>query len=481
VLLVKHSILPFKGLLVFQRTIENIRREIVQISSDSDFMFSSQEGYNSPMSITYIGLTDWRDEHKKFGIKPQDRFSSIYVLGKSGTGKSCLLQNMVISDVERQHGCAVVDPHGDTVISLLHYIPQNRIVDVIYFNPSDIQYPIAFNPLDGATEENAHLVVAGLIATFKKLFSEAWGVRLEYILRYALSTLLTYPGATLLHIQPLLTDPDFRTAVLQHCTDVHIRQFWYGEFDSYSRSQRSEMISPILNKVGLFTALKPLRAIFGQSKSSFQMQEVMDSGKILLCNFSIGMIGEDASRILGCFLINAIQIATFNRASQLEEERHPYFLYIDEVGVYATEVLCDLVSQARKFKLGLFLAHQHLGQLSDTVKAAVFGNCGTMLIFRTGAEDAAYLAKEFYPVLQKDDFIHLALYSMYVKLQIDGATSQPFSAITLPLPPLRQSNVEEIIRYSRETYGNAHKPPEIQRNTQIIEQKAKMQSLFESD
>jgi hypothetical protein len=430
------------------------------------------------MSITYIGLTDWRDEHKKFGIKPQDRFSSIYVLGKSGTGKSCLLQNMAISDIQQGNGCGIVDPHGDTVISLLHYIPQNRIADVIYFNPADTHYPIAFNPLDAATEENGHLVVAGLIATFKKLFSEAWGVRLEYILRYALTTLITYPGATLLHIQPLLTDPDFRAGVLQHCTDNNIRQYWYGEFETYSKSQRSEMISPILNKVGLFTALKPLRAIFGQSKSSFQMQEVMDSGKILLCNLSIGMIGEDASRILGCFLINAIQIATFNRASQLEGERRPYFLYIDEVGVYATEVLCDLVSQARKYKLGLFLAHQHLGQLSDNVKAAVFGNCGTMLIFRTGAEDATYLAKEFYPIIQKNDFIHLALYSMYVKLQIDGATSQPFSAITLTLPPPEQSNSEEVIMHSRQTFGKSNQNFN---NVQIMQIKKPMpilESLF---
>jgi hypothetical protein len=436
--------------------------------------------YNTCMSVNIIGLTDWRDQHKKFGIKEKDRFASTYVLGKSGTGKSCLLQNMAIWDIRNSNGCGIIDPHGDTVMNVLDYIPESRIKDVIYFNPADTKYPIAFNPLDGATEENGHLVVAGLIATFKKLFNEAWGVRLEYILRYAIATLLTYPGATLLHIQPLLVDPDFRTTVLQHCTDVHIRQFWYGEYESYSRSQRSEMISPILNKVGLFTALKPLRAVFGHAKSSFQMQEVMDSGKILLCNLSIGMIGEDASRILGCFLINAIQIATFNRASQLEEDRRPYFLYIDEVGVYATEVLCDLLSQGRKFKLGLFFAHQHLGQLSDTVKAAVFGNCGTMLIFRTGAEDAAYLAKEFYPVLQKDDFIHLALYSMYVKLQIDGSVSQPFSAITLPLPSVQQSNRGNIIEFTRQTYGKSSKAIDKKIGTKEIMERSTTITLFDN-
>lgn len=429
------------------------------------------------MAINIIGVTDWRNEHKKFGIKEADRYASMYCCGKSGTGKSCLLQNMAIWDMQHGNGCCIIDPHSDAVTNLLHYIPQDRISDVIYFNPADTAYPIAFNPFDGTTDENRHLVVAGLIATFKKLFSDAWGVRLEYILRYSFSTLLTFPGATLLHIQPLLTDPDFRETVLRHCTDPHIRQYWYGEFEQYSKSQRNEMISPILNKVGLFTALKPLRNIFGQAKSSFQMQEVMDTGKILLCNLSIGLIGEDASRILGCFLINAIQVATFNRAAQIEAQRRPFFLYIDEVGVYATDVLCDLLSQARKYKLGLFLAHQHLGQLPENVREAVFGNTGSMCIFRTGAEDAAYLAKEFYPLFQKDDFIHLALYSMYVKLQINGATSQPFSAITIPLPPPQQSKMDEVISYSRRMYG---RQKEIEKEVfkKKIEQKPFMQSLF---
>jgi hypothetical protein len=430
------------------------------------------------MAINIIGITDWRDEHKRFGIKETDRFASIYVLGKSGTGKSCLLQNMAISDIRHGHGLAVVDPHGDTVLNLLHYIPQERICDVIYFNPADTMYPIAFNPLEGAKEKNSHLVVAGLIATFKKLFSEAWGVRLEYILRYAIATLLSFPGATLLDIQPLLTDPGFRETVLRHCRDPHIRQFWYVEFEQYSRSQRNEMISPILNKIGLFTALKPLRAIFGQAKSNFQMQDVMDKGKILLCNLSIGLIGEDASRILGCFLINAIQVATFKRVAQTEALRRPFFLYVDEVGVYATEVLCDLLSQARKYKLGLFLAHQHLGQLPDNVKSAIFGNSGSMVIFRTGAEDAAFLAKEFYPIVTKDDFIHLSLYSMYVKLQIDGATSVPFSAISLPLPPIRQSKMKEIIIYTRHTYTKSEKSVGSEAVVQKAEQKPVIISLF---
>ena len=380
--------------------------------------------------ITYIGVTNYRNQRKKFGIKDKDRLRHIYVIGQTGVGKSTLLENMAISDIERGNGLCVIDPHGDIAEDLLKYIPEHRKKDLIYFNPAEV-HPVAFNPLSNVNQKYHHLVASGLISTFKKIWADSWGPRMEYILRFSLLTLLEYPGATLLDIQPLLTDADFRKNVLGYTDNPAIHAFWKNEFNAYSARLRSEAISPILNKTGLFLTCTPLKNIVGQKESSFKMAQAMDTGKILICNLSKGTIGEDASSILGSMLVTSIQLAALHRAKQPEETRKPFYLYVDEMHSFVSLSFADILSEARKYKLGLFMAHQYIDQLNEKIRSAIFGNVGTVISFRVGAADAEYLAKEFYPTFNEQDLIHLPKYSMYLKLMIDGATSVPFSATTL--------------------------------------------------
>jgi hypothetical protein len=403
--------------------------------------------------ITYIGVTDFRNQHQKFGIKDQDRFGHIYAIGKTGTGKSTLLLAMAISDMQRGNGCCVIDPHGDVSLQLLQYVSETRINDVAYFNAGDNNFPIGFNPLYNVHVSNHNLVVSALVNTFKKIWFESWGPRLEHILRFCLHTLLYYPKATLLDIQPLLTDAYFRNGVLNYIPDLVIRNFWKKEFDSYPPALRSEAIAPILNKTGLFLASLPLRYIIGQEKSTFQLQEIMDKKKILICNLSKGMIGEDASSLLGSMILTAIQSAALQRASYKPEDRIPFYVYVDEMHSFVTLSFADILAESRKYKLGLFLTHQYIEQLSEKIRSAIFGNVGTLISFRIGAEDAQYVEKEFAPVFSPDDLVNLPRYAMYLKLMIDGATSRPFSAITIPLPSTTVDCHERIITLSRHRYA----------------------------
>lgn len=408
--------------------------------------------------ITPIGLTNFRNSKQQFGIKEADRLNHIYVIGKTGTGKSTLLLNMAVSDIERGNGLCLIDPHGDIADKLLDYIPQNRINDVIYFNPADENYVIVFNPLENIPKDQVHLVVAGLISTFKKIWMDSWGPRLEYILRYALLTLCNYPEATLLDIQPLLTNYYFRKKVLSYCSDQYLLSFWYNEFDKYPPQLKAEAISPILNKMGLFVAIAQLRNVIGQTKGSFKIAEVMDQKKILICNLSKGKLGEDATTLLGSIMVNAIQLTALGRADAEEQKRTPFYLYVDEMHSFVSLSFADILAEARKYKLSLFLAHQYIEQIHEKIRYAIFGNVGTMIIFRVGAEDAKHLVQEVYPVFSEEDLINLPKYSMYLKLMIDGATSKPFSAIALPPKEPAHSYKREIINYSRMKYG---KPTEI--------------------
>jgi Type IV secretion-system coupling protein DNA-binding domain len=402
---------------------------------------------------TPIGITNFRNEKRPFGIKDTDRLNHIYVIGKTGTGKSTLLLNMAISDIERGNGICLIDPHGDIAEKILDYVPKGRIRDVIYFNPADETHVVSFNPLQNIKEDQRHLVIAGLLATFKKIWADSWGPRLEYILRYTLITLCTYPDATLLDIQPLLTNYDFRKRILSYCKDQYTLSFWYNEFDKYSPQLKAEAISPILNKTGLFIAISQLRNVIGQTRKSFQIQEVMDESKILICNLSKGKMGEDATTVLGSMLVNAIQLAALNRASILEEYRKPFYLYVDEMHSFVSLSFTDILAEARKYKLSLFLAHQYIEQVHEKIRYAIFGNVGTMIIFRVGAEDAKQLVQEVHPTFSEEDLINLPRYSMYLKLMIDGTSSKPFSANTTTIPLINTSYKSEIIEYSREVYG----------------------------
>lgn len=404
-------------------------------------------------NFTSIGITNWRNKNQPFFIKDSDRLGHIYAIGKTGVGKSTLLLNMAISDIQKGKGLCVIDPHGDIAEAILNYVPESRINDVVYFNSKEINYPIAFNPLNGVHPIYHHLVASGLISTFKKIWTESWGARLEYILRFSLLTLLEYPDATLLDIQPLLTDAYFRNRVLSYVTNQHTLLFWRNEFDKYSPALRNEAISPILNKTGVFLTSIPLRNIVGQTTSSFRMQEIIDNSKILIVNLSKGEIGEDASSILGSVLVTAIQLAALFRASQNEQTRSPFYLYVDEMHSFISLSFADILAEARKYKLSLFLTHQYLDQVHEKIRSAIFGNVGTIISFRIGAADAESLAKEFHPVFNEEDFINLPRYSMYLKMMIDGATSKPFSAITLPVEAVVKSNKNKIIDLSKKVYG----------------------------
>ena len=384
--------------------------------------------YESKKSLTYIGITNYRNTNLRFGIADIDRLAHIFCIGKTGVGNSTLLTNMALSDITKGKGLAVIDPHGDVAESLIKNIPICRKKDLIYFNPADTVNGIAFNPLHGVHPQYHHLVASGLVSVFKKIWGDSWGPRMEYILRFSLLTLLEYPDATLLDIQPLLTDTLHRNKILEHVKNEATIAFWQNEFLKYSPIFRNEVIAPILNKTGLFLTSIPLRTVVGQTTTSFKMQRVLDGSKILICNFSKGLIGEDACTLLGSMLVTSIQLAALYRAKQPEHERVPFFLYIDECQTFATQSFVDMLSEARKYGLGVFMANQFLDQLHEKIRAAILGNCGTLISFRVGANDAELLAKEFYPVFEPIDLVSLPRYSMYLKLMIDGAASQPFSA-----------------------------------------------------
>lgn len=378
--------------------------------------------------VTPIGVTNWRNENKPFGIKDRDRLGHIYVIGKTGVGKSTLLMNMAISDIQKGKGLAVIDPHGDISQNLLKHIPDHRLKDVVFINPSDLDNIIPYNPLKGIKYSDHHLVASGVISTFKKLWWENWGPRMEHILRFTLLALLEYPNGSLLDIQPMLTNPDFRKQVLTFVQNESTQAFWYKEFDKYSPMLRAEAVSPILNKIGLFVTCIPLREMVGPREDNLNMRKVMDEGKILIANLSKGIIGEDASTLIGSMLVTAIQLSAMQRATTPEQMRRPFYLYVDEAHSFLSLSFADIMAEARKYGLSLFMAHQYIEQMHEKIRSAIFGNVGTMIVFRVGANDAEYLAKEFYPEFDVMDMVSLPRYHMYLKLMIDGVTSRGFSA-----------------------------------------------------
>ena len=380
--------------------------------------------------ITPIGYTNWRNQNIPFGIKDKDRLGHIYCIGKTGMGKSTLLQKMALSDIQKGKGCGIIDPHGDVAKYLLERIPEDRKKDLVYINPADGENVVAYNPLHGVHPNYHSLVASGLISTFKKIWTDSWGPRLEYVLRFSLLTLLQYPYATLLDIQSLLTDPQFREKVLEYVKDDYIFDFWRKEFGKYSPAFRNEVTAPILNKMGVFVSSEPLRRMLGQQVNGFRMSQVMDEKKILIANLSKGELGEDASTIIGSILVTAIQLAALFRAKQPMEKRVPFYLYVDEAHSFLSLSFADILAEARKYGLSLFMAHQYIDQLQEEIRTAIFGNVGTLICFRVGPSDGIYLEKEFEPVFNLNDLTILPKYDIYLKLMIRGMTSTPFSCRT---------------------------------------------------
>jgi len=406
--------------------------------------------------IAVFAQTTFRNEARRFGIKTDDRRRHMYLIGKTGMGKSTVLENMIIGDIRAGYGVAVTDPHGDLAEKIMKYIPKERIKDVIYFNPADIDYPIAFNIVEQVEPHLRHLVASGLIGVFQKLWADSWGPRLEYILRNAILAILDFPGSTILGVVRMLSDKNYRKQVVANIKDPVVKAFWEREFSSYADKFASEAVSPIQNKVGQFLSSSLMRNIIGQVKSSINIRQVMDEGKILIMNLSKGRIGEDNSALLGAMMITKIQLAAMSRVDIPENERKDFYLYIDEFQNFSTDSFANILSEARKYRLNLILAHQYIEQLSEKVKPAVFGNVGTMIVFRVGAADAEELVKEFTPTFTEEDIVNLPKYEMYLKLMIDGIASSPFSA--KGLPPLSDeemtNNEEEVINFSRKAYAS---------------------------
>ena len=412
--------------------------------------------------INFFSETTFRDERKKVGIKTDDRRRHIYIVGKTGTGKTAMVKNMAIQDIMAGRGIGFIDPHGEAAEDLLDFIPSNRINDVVYFNPADIDFPVAFNVMENVGSNYRHLVAAGLMDVFKKIWPDVWSARMEYILGNSILALLEYPNSTLLGINRILSDPVYREKTVKRVKDPVVKSFWVNEFARYSQRYEVEATAAIQNKIGQFISNPLIRNIVGQVKSKINMGDLMDEGKILIANLSKGRIGEDNSKLLGALLITKLQLAAMSRVRIPEEKRRDFFLYVDEFQNFVTESFANILSEARKYRLSLTLANQYISQLeeitatgkSTKVKDAVFGNVGTLISFRIGAEDAEYLEKEFTPDLMAGDFVNLSKYNIYLKLMVDGLAKRPFSAKTLtPTPKPQKSNREKIIQASRERYG----------------------------
>lgn len=404
--------------------------------------------------INFFAKTNYRNQERKFGIKTDDRRRHMYIIGKTGMGKSVLLENLATSDVVAGRGMAFVDPHGEAIQTILSNIPSNRINDVVYFNPADIDYPIGFNVMEGSKlTEHRHLVASGLMGVFTKIWEGVWSARMEYILNNAILALLETPGTTLLGIPRLLSDKTYRKKIVSRLTDPVVKSFWQEEYANYNERFRTEAIAPIQNKVGQFLSNAMIRNIVSQSKTKLDVKEIMDTGKILLIDLSKGRIGEDNSALLGAMMITQIQLAAMTRVNMPEEDRRDFFLYVDEFQNFATQSFATILSEARKYRLSLTLAHQYVAQLDDTVRDAIFGNVGTMITFRIGAEDAEDVAKEFAPQFVEQDLVSLSRAHIYLKLMIDGVASEPFSAITLPPVRYDYGNEEKIRKVTRERYS----------------------------
>lgn len=405
-------------------------------------------------NISAFGLTNFRGINHQFGMLRYDRSRHVYIIGQTGAGKSGLLELFALSDVFHNQGYAIIDPHGDFAINNMKFIPGSRLEDVVYFNPADTAYPLGFNPLEVYNPSQKTNISSEVIGVLKRMFGESWGPRLEYILRYTILALLDRPSTTMLDITRMLTDKKFRKETLDYCQDTVVLNFWKVEFASWNDKFVAEAIAPVLNKVGAFTANPVIRNIIGQPKSTFNIRQIMDEGKILVVNLSKGLIGEDNASILGSFLVTKIQLAAMSRSDIPDiKDRRPFYLYVDEFQNFATDSFATILSEARKYGLNLTVANQYISQMSETVRDAVFGNVGTMISFRVSADDSPILAKQFEPQFEPNDLLQMHNRHFVVNMVINGEKAPAFSATTLTLPPQQTDNTSRIIENTRRRYS----------------------------
>ena len=419
-------------------------------------------------NISAFGLTNFRGINHQFGMLRYDRSRHVYIIGQTGAGKSGLLELFALSDIFHGQGYAIIDPHGDFAVDNMRFIPGSRMDDVVYFNPADTAFPLGFNPLEVTNPEQKSNISSEVIGVLKRMFGESWGPRLEYILRYTILALLDRPTTTMLDITRMLTDKKFRKETLSYCTDTVVLQFWNVEFASWNDKFQAEAIAPVLNKVGAFTANPTIRNIIGQPKSTFNIRQIMDEGKILIVNLSKGLIGEDNAAILGAFLVTKIQLAAMSRSDIPNiEDRRPFYLYVDEFQNFATDSFATILSEARKYALNLTVANQYIGQMTDTVRDAVFGNVGTMISFRVSADDAPILSKQFEPQFESNDLLQMNNRHFVMNMVINGEKAPAFSATTLTLPPEQIDNTGRIIENTRRIYSRSRADVEQEINGMI--------------
>lgn len=405
-------------------------------------------------TVSLFGVTNYHNNFVPFGIKRSDRRRHLYTVGKSGSGKSKFLELLIKSDFETGQGVAVLDPHGDLVDAVMRYIPENRINDVVLFDPSDTEFPIAFNPLENVGEAYKMQVTIGFIDIFKKLFGGNWSDRLEHVLRYTTLALLDSPNTTVLSILKMLTDKNYRQKIISRIDDSVVKNFWVSEFAAWSEKFDAEAITPLLNKVGQLVSTNMIRNIIGQPKTQFTIRDIMDNKKILLMKISKGLLGEENAQIIGSMVITKMYQAAMQRADMREEARNDFYFYIDEFQNFATDTFAEILSEARKYRLNLTLAHQYMGQLIPKVQKTVFGNVGSIVSFRVGADDAGILANEYAPIFKERDIINLGVREFYIKMSVKGEIREAFSGRTLDVPKAQHDYSQEIIKRSRQKYCN---------------------------
>jgi hypothetical protein len=442
-----YHFVPYKGTVVSNVVNTSSRR-----APAPDYL--PREGTVPEREVSIFGTTNYRNDNKKFGLLRADRPKHLYVVGKTGSGKTKLLEMLIIADILQGHGCCFLDPHGDSADEVLKYVPESRIKDVVYVNPTDRDFPVGFNPLEPTQDYEArHRMAHFFVSIFKKEFAATWNARMEHLIRFIILALLETPDSNILGIERMLSDTNFRQRVIRQIQDPVIKSFWANEYGTWAERYANDAVVPVLNKVGQFISNPVMRNMVGQTRNALDFEAFMNDGKIVIINMSKGKLGEENIGLLGSMFITRVQQAALSRSKIREEDRRPFYFYVDEFQNFANDALASILSEARKYKLCMTVAHQYIAQLPQSVKDATFGNVGSLISFGVGGDDAAYLTKELLPTFTPEDLINLDNRDMYLKILVNGKVTPPFSARTINMPAPGTDFTRDILSMSRMKYG----------------------------